>query len=90
MKESLRTSHGVVHPMTRVVPAGGASISGAFVPGGTIVAESNIFVHWNEALFPEPRAFRPERWLERGRDGESLDNWRVPFSKGPRSCIGIK
>ena len=64
MKESLRTSHGVVHPMTRIVPDGGASISGAFVPGGTIVAESNIFVHWNEALFPDPRAFRPERWLE--------------------------
>ena len=77
--------------MTRIVPDGGAHISGAHIPGGTIVAQSNVFVHWNAGIFPEPHVFRPERWLEgRARGGESLDNWLVAFSKGPRSCIGIK
>lgn len=90
VKESLRCSHGVVHPMTRIVPRGGARISGAHIPAGTIVAESNIFVHWNADVFPEPHEFRPERWLEgKTPSGESLDNWLVPFSKGPRSCVGI-
>lgn len=34
IKESLRFSHGVVQPMTRVVPEGGAQISGKYIPGG--------------------------------------------------------
>jgi cytochrome P450 len=48
---------------------------------------SNIFVHWNEEVFPDHRTFRPERWLENDKD---LDTYLVAFSKGPRSCLGIK
>ncbi|GJE93186.1 cytochrome P450 [Phanerochaete sordida] len=86
LKESLRLAHGIVQPMTRVVPAEGAVISGQYIPGGTVVAMSNVFVHWNEELFPDAHAFRPERWLARGAD---LEPWLVAFSKGPRSCLGI-
>lgn len=96
--------------MTRVVPEGGAQISGEYIPGGvsfafarircmrapyhisaitqTVVAISNIFVHWNEDIFPDHLAFKPERWL--GPQEDSLDHWLVAFSKGPRSCLGIK
>ncbi|EKM53729.1 uncharacterized protein PHACADRAFT_198150 [Phanerochaete carnosa HHB-10118-sp] len=86
LKESLRTSHGVVQPMTRVVPKKGAQISGHFIPGGSIVGISNIFVHWSEDIFPDAHAFKPERWLDAKAD---LDIWLVAFSKGPRSCLGI-
>ena len=90
--------------MTRVVPKEGAVISGEFIPGGvsrlnilsdihalndaqSVLGMSNIFVHWNEDIFPDARAFKPERWI----DPESnLDPWLVSFSKGPRSCPGIK
>ncbi|KAJ3476719.1 hypothetical protein NLI96_g10969 [Meripilus lineatus] len=88
VKESLRMNHAVVNPMTRVVPKGGASIGGHFVPEGTTVGMSNCFVHWNETLFsPDARVFRPERWLE--PEAENLDSWLVSFGKGPRSCLGI-
>ena len=33
-KEALRLSHGVYTPMLRVVPRGGATLDGRFVPGG--------------------------------------------------------
>jgi cytochrome P450 len=57
----------------------------------TIVGISNVFVHMNPDIFPDPRTFRPERWLEDKIDGsESLDRWLVAFSKGPRSCLGVK
>lgn len=49
---------------------------------------SNLFVHLNPDIFPEPHKFRPDRWLEPG--AEALDTWLVAFSKGPRSCLGIK
>ncbi|EKM54139.1 uncharacterized protein PHACADRAFT_145790 [Phanerochaete carnosa HHB-10118-sp] len=86
LKESLRTTHGVVQPMTRVVPKEGAQISGRFIPGGSVVGISNTFVHLNEDIFRDACAFKPERWLDSEGD---LDTWLVAFSKGPRSCLGI-
>ena len=53
-----------------------------------MVSISNIFVHWNDDIFPDPHTFKPERWL--GKDEESLDMWLVSFAKGPRSCLGVK
>ncbi|KAI0084581.1 cytochrome P450 [Irpex rosettiformis] len=90
LKESLRLIHGVFSPMTRIVPKGGAEIDGRYVPGGAIVGISNMFVHLNPEIFPDPYTFKPERWLETKTDGnDSLDHWLVAFSKGPRSCLGI-
>nr|AAS88583.1 PAH-inducible cytochrome P450 monooxygenase PC-PAH 5 [Phanerodontia chrysosporium] len=86
-KEALRLSHGITSPMLRIVPPQGATLAERFVPGGTQVGVSHLFVHLNPTLFPDPHAFRPERWLEPG--AESLDTWLVAFSKGPRSCLGI-
>ena len=54
----------------------------------TIVATCNKFVHLNQEIFTEPHAFKPERWL--GASAESLEHWLVTFSKGPRSCLGVK
>lgn len=48
---------------------------------------SNIFVHRSEDIFVDARVFKPERWLDPEAD---LDTWLVAFSKGPRSCLGIK
>ena len=46
------------------------------------------FVHRNADIFPNPLTFRPERWIEKG--SSDLVNYLVPFSKGPRVCLGIK
>jgi cytochrome P450 len=57
----------------------------------TVVGISNLFVHFDPEIFPDPHAFKPERWLEAYADAnESLDHWLVAFSKGPRSCLGMK
>ncbi|XP_050665019.1 cytochrome P450 4C1-like isoform X1 [Leptidea sinapis] len=41
-------------------------------------------LHRREDLFPEPEQFRPERFLS----GEKMNFTYVPFSAGPRNCIG--
>uniref|UniRef100_A0A0W0FAH8 Benzoate 4-monooxygenase cytochrome p450 n=1 Tax=Moniliophthora roreri TaxID=221103 RepID=A0A0W0FAH8_MONRR len=87
IKESLRLSHGVVTPMTRVVSDSGAVIAGRPVPPGTIVSIGNSFVHMNADIFPDPARFYPERWLE-DRD-HLLDRYLVSFGKGLRACLGI-
>ncbi|KAF8871027.1 cytochrome P450 [Infundibulicybe gibba] len=86
IKESLRMSHGVVTPLPRIVP-NDTVIAGVHVPAGTSVAMGMTFMHNNPRVFPEPGQFRPERWLE--PNARILESHLVPFSKGPRSCIGV-
>lgn len=46
-----------------------------------------MLVHENPDIFPEPFAFKPERWLAPEKD---LDKYLVAFGKGPRICLGLK
>lgn len=45
-------------------------------------------MHYNPELFPDPYSFDPDRWLQ--LDSSKLDQHLVAFSKGPRSCLGVK
>lgn len=46
---------------------------------------TGTLIHYDPTVFPDPTAFRPERWLENPR----LDKYLVAFSRGSRQCIGI-
>lgn len=46
------------------------------------------YVHYNEDIYPEPHKFDPERWLQ--PNSKALEKWLVPFSLGPRQCLGMK
>jgi cytochrome P450 len=87
IKEALRMSPNVSSPCQRVVPAAGAVISGLSIPAGTNVGMCTIFVHNSTEIFRNPETYDPDRWL--AEDSKMLDQWLVPFSKGPRSCLGI-
>ncbi|GKU07521.1 cytochrome p450 [Fusarium langsethiae] len=43
--------------------------------------------HRNEAIFPNPEHFNPERWLS--DSAGSLEKYLVPFGSGSRMCIGM-
>jgi cytochrome P450 len=63
------------------------TIAGYRLPAGANVSVSPWVVHRDPRFFPEPDAFRPERWL----DGlaERLPRFAYfPFAGGPRVCIG--
>ncbi|KAI3325550.1 cytochrome P450 [Xylariaceae sp. AK1471] len=97
IKESLRYASAAASRTPRLVPAGGVTLpDGRFLPAGTRVGMSIYQVHFNPDLFPEPRRFLPERWMDReGATKEEVETQKVmnhffvPFSKGTRSCIGI-
>lgn len=86
IKEALRMTPGVCAPCVRVVPATGATISGTMIPPGTVVGMSSTFVHRSSEIFKSPETYDPGRWL--ARDSKTFDQWLVPFSKGPRTCLG--
>ncbi|KAJ7601968.1 cytochrome P450 [Roridomyces roridus] len=87
IKESVRLAHGVVTPIPRVVGPSDAFIAGVHIPAGTVVSSGITFIHENPDIFEHPQKFWPERWLK--QDGSSNDNFFVPFSKGPRTCLGV-
>lgn len=54
------------------------------VPAGSAVSASILLVHHREDLYPEPFAFKPERWI--GRKPGNYE-W-IPFGGGTRRCLG--
>jgi cytochrome P450 len=59
---------------------------GTTLPSGSQVVLIPYVAHRNPAYFPDPESFRPERFSERSR--HDLQFVYLPFSAGPRGCIG--
>jgi cytochrome P450 len=60
------------------------SVDGLTLPAGTDVTPAIWLTHTRADVYPEPFAFRPERFLE---DAPDTYGW-VPFGGGVRRCIG--
>jgi cytochrome P450 len=86
--EGYRISYGPTHRLQRVAPDEALVYEDYVLPAGTPVGMTSIFIHENSTLFPEPKRFKPERWLEPGAK-EKLSNYLVNFSKGTRGCLGM-
>jgi cytochrome P450 len=61
-----------------------ADLAGHELPAGTVVMPAIYLVHTRGDLYPDPHAFRPERFLNGGPDTYA---W-IPFGGGTRRCIG--
>jgi cytochrome P450 len=59
-------------------------IGGRAVPAGTMVIVSPWLLHRRSDSWPDPLAFRPERFLGTGTVRPDY----LPFGLGPRLCIG--
>ena len=45
----------------------------------------------HESIYPDPKVFRPERWLEGDAEHrKKMEGAFLPFNKGSRMCIGLK
>ena len=62
--ETLRLHSPAPAPLKRVTPAGGVTLGGyPNIPAGVHVSASSYCLHRNEWVYPEPEAWKPERWL---------------------------
>jgi cytochrome P450 len=59
-------------------------IGGVHYPPGVVLFASAHLVQHDPAVYPEPHAFRPERFLEQPPGTYTL----IPFGGGRRRCIG--
>lgn len=66
-------------------------IDGHVVPAGTQVGVNTYTLHHNEEYFPDPYAFKPERWLPSETpeaQRKTMNAAFSPFSIGDRGCAG--
>jgi cytochrome P450 len=82
IKESMRILPPV--PFTIRATTREVAIGSQLVPNGSRVICSHYLTHHLPEIYPEPERFQPERW----RDIDPTQFEYMPFSAGPRACIG--
>lgn len=87
ISEGLRISSSVAGRLPRVNRTAAIEYKSYTLPAGTAVSMSIRDIHFDESIFPNAYQFKPERWL--GEDKRALEKYLIPFSKGPRSCVGM-
>lgn len=101
IEEALRLYPPSPQPHQRVVPRGGATVAGRFLPEGVVVSIPIYAAARSPRNWARPDDFIPERWMGevegegQGEKGGDLALFRgdareasQPFSYGPRNCIG--
>ncbi len=82
IRESLRL-RSILTFVVRMVKAP-ITINGVSYPPGVMLCPAIHLLHQRADLYPEPRSFRPERFLERKFAPHEWD----PFGGGNRACLG--
>lgn len=72
----------IPHATTRDV-----TIEGYLIPKGTVILPQISTVLYDEEIFPEHTAFKPERFLDANGHLKRTDEL-IPFSVGKRQCLG--
>ena len=85
IKEALRLFPSIPTISRRLLGAEDLDVDGQKIPPGTNVILLNYHIHRDRDYFHDPHTFRPERF-EASPQNYSF----VPFSAGPRNCIGQK
>jgi cytochrome P450 len=84
IKETLR-ARPVIPGVGRVVREEPFELAGYVLPPGTEINPSIAAIHRRADRYPQPQAFRPERFL--GEDAPDTYTW-LPFGGGTRRCLG--
>jgi benzoate 4-monooxygenase len=88
--EAGRLAPGVAGDLPRRIPPGkDYMVAGVPVPGDTNVSISAYTAQRDPDIFPDPEAFKPERWLIKGDDHlKKMRDVYLVFTMGSRMCMG--
>ena len=90
IEEGLRLHHGLTTRNPRIAPKENLSYGSWIIPAGTPISTIQALVHLNPEVFPEPTAFKPDRWLnQEGNQDLKAKRFMFSFSRGSRACLGI-
>lgn len=87
--ETLRVFGAAPGSLPRLVPPGGATLDGYFVPADVSVSTQAYSIHREESLFPRAAVFDPDRFLRDPALAERQKAAMHPFGGGARTCLGV-
>ncbi|KAL3448204.1 cytochrome P450 [Aspergillus insuetus] len=85
-REALRIHAPIPSYLERVIAEDGVQIEGYDIPKGTVIGMQAYTNHRDPLVYPHPEAFVPQRWFA---PTEEMKTSFLPFSAGPRACIGL-
>lgn len=91
IKEGLRIFPPVTGLMSKMVPPGGDTYDGMFIPEGTQIGYSAVGVFRDKSIWGDDvNVFRPERWLEGTSEEIHLREYTMElvFGHGRWQCLG--
>ena len=89
MKECLRLQAISTSRLEVVCPTETLQFKDWVIHPGTPVGMSLRHLLHDPTFYPDPHAFKPERWLDAsGKINTSKDRYYVPFHRGHRMCLG--
>lgn len=100
LDEAMRLSPSVPSILPRRVGPGGMTVDGVHFPAGTNLGIPHYCLHRNAEVFPDPLAYKPERWMSTELQGQTGSDHGplkpgvgqafsfTPFGAGRSSCIG--
>jgi cytochrome P450 len=89
--EGLRMNAPFTGLISKEVPAGGDTLKGMFVPGGTNISSNTWGILRRKDVYgPDADLFRPERWLQadESKKGVMERNTELAFGHGRWGCAG--
>ncbi|GME57856.1 cytochrome p450 [Neofusicoccum parvum] len=89
INETLRLYCAVPGSLPRVVPPGGVTLGGYFIPEGTTVSTQAYTLHRDEGLWENAEEFDPYRWLPGREISAGAKATFCAFGAGATSCLGI-
>ena len=88
LMEGLRLSPAISARMQRIAPDRDLVYGAWRIPAGTPVGMTAVLLHEDESLYPEPKRFNPERWMDL-EARKKAEKTYAPFSRGTRVCLGM-
>ncbi|KAJ9191317.1 hypothetical protein DTO164E3_6137 [Paecilomyces variotii] len=87
-EEALRVYPPASEGFPRVMPQGGNTVAGEYLPAETRVSVPQWAINHSASNFKDPDSFIPERWFPNTGFDTDIKEAMQPWSVGPRSCIG--
>ncbi|ORY03149.1 isotrichodermin C-15 hydroxylase [Clohesyomyces aquaticus] len=92
LSEGLRMCNPIPSGLPRMVPKGGDTYCGEYLPEGTRIGSRTFAINRSPDYFYESDTFVPERWLPLSERPKQYHNDQLtasrPFSVGFHSCMG--
>lgn len=90
INEGLRLASGVSARLPRIDPKSSTTYGAHTLPAGTVISMSLRDILYDPSIYPDPRCFKPDRWLEDpDRARRRKERFLVPFGTGARICAGM-